>query len=75
MNGYTFKELQRTLAVLNWHYGRGDVIEVRSLDNGRGLFVRKSPHCREETRNFRLVGHTLYALGHQRKVRVINSAV
>lgn len=50
---------------LNWNYGRGDVVNVNVA---RGVFVRKPFQCRPETRTFKVVGKTVFALGHQKSV-------
>lgn len=50
---------------LNGLYGRGDVVSVNVFSR---TFIRKPFSCRPETRKFRLVGDTVYALGRQRKI-------
>lgn len=58
-------DIVAALNSLNWNYGRGDVVSVNVR---RGVFVRKPFQCRPETRTFRVVGKTVFALGHQKSV-------
>lgn len=57
---------------LNWNYGRGEVVSVtwegRDPANCEGTFTRKPFSCEPETRRFRAVDGTVYALGHQRRM-------
>lgn len=55
----------QTLVHLNNHYGRGDVM---SVDWDACTFVRRPFNCRDEVRRFRVVGDSVHALGHQRKI-------
>lgn len=56
---------------LNWNYGRGDIIAVNVA---KRTFTRKPFQCRPEVRSFKIVGKSVHALGHQRKVTPAEAA-
>lgn len=58
--------IKEAIVRLNSLYGRGYVV---SVDHKTRTFVRKPHGMKEERRSYRVEGSTVYALGHQQKIR------
>lgn len=59
---------------LNTLYGRGDVRNVKVYLDGRIEWTRQPYGLKTETRHGRIVGDTVFALGHQQTIgRLPNS--
>ena len=60
------KMVENALEFLNFRYGIGDIV---SVDHEQRTFTRKGYQMKPETRRFSVVGHCVYALGHQKTFR------
>lgn len=60
--------IRHAIQTLNSLYGRGDVRRIEAYMDGRIVFYRQPFGMRTEKRNARIVGDTVFALGHQRKL-------
>jgi len=64
----TLQKVSEAIKILNWHYGRGDLRAVKLFLDGHIEFARAPFMMKTETRHGRLIGNTVHALGHQRKI-------
>lgn len=72
----TNHQLADVLNKLNWHYGRGEIVEVYRAER---YVIRRVPVTQsrgfEEKRRFRIDGNTVHFLGHQRTVPYVGRLV
>ena len=67
-----YDRVKDAITRLNWHYGKGNVSNIRMYADG-GITFDQAPYgCKPEERIGRINGNTVFALRHQRTISLRN---